>query len=119
MGQVNLTVNGRHYTVACDDGEEAHLAELGRYIDRRVTELVRGLGQAGDSKLLLMAALLISDELSEALGRIEELEGELNTIKQSKSFAADRAQQAESIAADVIEAAARKIEDIVGRLEAA
>ena len=40
MAQVTVSINDRKYTVACDDGQEAHLTRLGGYIDRRVSELV-------------------------------------------------------------------------------
>lgn len=119
MGQVNVTVNGRAYTVACGDGEEAHLAELAKYIDKRVTELARSVGQVGDARLLLMASLLVCDELSEALQRVDELEAETQSLKQARMSVAERAQSAETSVAEVLEVAARRIEDIAARLDAA
>lgn len=72
MGQVQIRINGRSYEIACDDGEEDHVAELGRFIDKRVGDLAQRLGQVGDSRLLVMAALVIADELSEAYGALED-----------------------------------------------
>ena len=66
MSQIDVTVNGRSYSIACDDGQEDHLRDLAAYVDKRVQELVATLGQVGDLKLLVMASLLIADELSEA-----------------------------------------------------
>ena len=66
MGQVSLTVNGRQYDVRCDDGQESHLYQLADYVNNRVGELVGGAGQIGEARLLLMASLLIADELMEA-----------------------------------------------------
>lgn len=120
MGQVRVTVNGRNYDIACDDGEEEHLKSLARFIDKRVADLSRSLGgMAGDAKLLLMTSLLIADELSTALSRIEELQGEQQTLRELQSAATERAQNAETMAASVIEAAARRIEDIAAKLDAA
>lgn len=119
MGQVNVTVNGRAYTVACGDGEEAHLTELAKYVDKRVTELGRSIGQVGDARLLLMASLLVADELSEALQRIEELEADTVTLKQTRTSVVEKAQTAESTVAEVLEVAARRIEDIAARLDGA
>ncbi|MEQ8369686.1 MAG: cell division protein ZapA [Alphaproteobacteria bacterium] len=65
MAQVSITINGRAYEIACDDGQESHLQELGRYVDSRVAELSGALGQIGDARLLVMAGLLIADELGE------------------------------------------------------
>ena len=65
MAQVNITINGRNYQVACDDGQEAHLTRLGDYVDKRLNELVAAIGQVGDSRLLVMVSLLLADELSD------------------------------------------------------
>ena len=66
MPQVEVTVNGKNYQIICDDGQEAHLAELGEYLEKRVQELVSSIGQVGDTRLLVMTALMIADELAEA-----------------------------------------------------
>ena len=66
MARVTVTVNGRSYDLACDDGQEAHVRELARSIDQRIARLVLALGQVGESRLLLLAALLIAHDLWEA-----------------------------------------------------
>ena len=65
MAQVDVLINGKSYNVACDDGQEDHLLQLAGYVDQRVQDLVNSVGQVGDARLLVMASLLISDELSE------------------------------------------------------
>lgn len=74
MSELALTINGRSYTVACDDGQESHLQRLAGHIDQKVTDLAESVGQVGEPRLLVMASLLIADELSEAYARITELE---------------------------------------------
>jgi cell division protein ZapA len=76
MAQVTITINGRKYDIACDDGQEAHVTRLGRYIDKRVDELVVSVGQVGDARLMVMASLLIADELSEVYTELEEVRSE-------------------------------------------
>ena len=66
MPLVNVLINGRAYSVACDPGQESHVQELGRKLDKKVSELVASVGQAGDARLLVMAGLLLSDELEDA-----------------------------------------------------
>ena len=66
-------VNGRKYEIACDDGQEAHLTRLAQYVDRRVDELIAAVGQVGDARLLLMASLLVADELSEVYTELDSL----------------------------------------------
>ena len=65
MAQVDVLINGKSYNVACDDGQEDHLLQLAGYVDQRIQDLVNSVGQVGDARLLVMASLLISDELSE------------------------------------------------------
>ncbi len=65
MAQVTVTVNGRDYPVACQDGEEARIVELAARIDGYASELARSIGQMGQSHLILMVALLLADELED------------------------------------------------------
>ena len=71
MTEVSIHINGRDYAVACEDGEEEHLLRLGRYIDKRVKDLARQVGQIGEAPLLVMTALVVADELSEANDRAQ------------------------------------------------
>lgn len=65
MSEVSITINKRPYTVHCDDGQEAHLRALAARVDGHVTELVSAMGQIGDQRLLVMASLMLADELAE------------------------------------------------------
>ena len=104
MAQVTVTINSRRYEIACDDGQEAHLTRLAQNLDKRVDELTAAVGQIGDSRLLVMANLLVADELSEAY---TELDAFRNDGKETATVAAipelDRL-------ADRIEAIAEKLE---------
>lgn len=110
MAQVSLTVNGRAYQVACEDGEEEHLNELARYLNQRVEELVESVGQVGEGRLLLMAALLIADELSEAYDELDDVRAKLE-LRPMDSGAHTRA------SARAIETLAARLEDIAARVE--
>lgn len=100
MSKVALTINGRSYQVGCDDGQEERLIRLAEMVDARVRDLVASLGQIGDSRLLVMAALLLADELDE--------------LRQAPPVSADQ----EALATGM-EALAARIEDLAGRLESA
>ncbi len=106
MAQVKMNINGRNYEIACDDGEENHVQQLGRYVDEKVTELATRIGQVGDTRLLVMAALLITDELSEAYEKLEDIDSDAQeTENNGKSDAAENiamlAQRIDSIAASL------------------
>jgi cell division protein ZapA len=66
MGHVAVTINGRTYRFACGDGQESRVGELSAYIQGKLDALGYDLGRIGDERLLVMAALLIADELFEA-----------------------------------------------------
>ncbi len=66
MAEVALEVGGHRYTLRCDDGEEPRLHRLAAEVDRRIANLRGAIGPAGESHLLLLAALLLSDELDDA-----------------------------------------------------
>ena len=113
MPLVNVMVNGRAYTIACDDGEEGHLKELAAHVDAKAREVLASVGQVGDARMLLMAALLIADEQHELSGRAQTGAAAGNGDKHSLHL---RAEQAESAAADALESATKKIQDIAARL---
>ena len=101
MAQVDVNINGRDYQIACDDGQEAHLVQLGEYVDRRVKELATAVGQVGDSRLLVMASLLIADELAETYAELKKT----NEAAESASST-----EIEDRLAEIVEAAAARIE---------
>ncbi len=116
MAQVDITINKRNYQIACDDGQEDHLRQLGTFLDGKVEELVAAVGQVGDARLLVMAALLISDELAEAYA---ELDDTSKSGADEAIAARTAAREVEGRAAAAIEALAERIEGIAARLEAA
>ena len=65
MSNVTLTIGGRFYSVACGEGEEAHIEALGRTIDGKLHGMPN-LGGRSEARTLLFAALLLADELHEA-----------------------------------------------------
>ena len=108
MPQVTVQINDRGYQIACDEGQEAHLARLGNYIDNRVRELVAAVGQVGDSRLLVMVALLLADELSDAYAELK--------VARTNDGAAARFDREENLAV-VLESVAQRIETIAETLE--
>ncbi|HSS14538.1 MAG TPA: cell division protein ZapA [Rhizomicrobium sp.] len=110
MPLVNVMVNSRAYTIACDEGEEEHLKALAAHVDAKAREVLGSVGQVGDARMLLMAALLIADEHHDLVAHPgSATEGEKQTLHL-------RAEKAESAAADALESATKKIEDIAARL---
>jgi len=119
MPLVNVMVNSRAYTIACDEGEQEHLKELAAHVDAKVSELLGVVGQVGDQKLLLMAAVLITDELFEARGKLDGHAKKVGELSTAQAEFDARASQSEQIAADALESAAKRLESIVEKLKAA
>lgn len=112
MGQVVISVNNRNFTMECSDGEEDHLRELASLLDNQVKDIKAGVGEVGDIRLLVMAGLIIADQLSEALDRVETLSNEISGVHKTGSEAVQQAKEVERAAADRIEAAAKRLEQI-------
>ncbi len=66
MSQVSVTIDGRKYRLACNPGEEARLESLAGLIDEKIGEMRKTFGEIGDQRLVIMAALTIADNLTEA-----------------------------------------------------
>lgn len=118
MGQVRITLNGRGYDIACDDGQEEHVMRLANALSERVNQLVTANGQVGEARLLLMAGLLMADDLhserakSAAVGAtaapVASEDGDTN---------GDAVQQAYEYVADVFEQLSDRLETVVSNLE--
>src|SRR5438477_241034 len=93
MPLVNVTVNQRTYAIACDEGEEGHLGELAVYVDSKVGELLGTVGQVGEQRLMLMAALLIADTHFETLALAEKRAQEIAALTETKEDLAHRLAQ--------------------------
>jgi cell division protein ZapA len=116
MAQVSVTINGRQYRMACEDGQENHLMRLAKDLDLRIGELRAKFGEIGDMRLTVMAALTVADELTEAGKRMRRLEEELAALQDARIAAADRAQAAQVAIATVFNSAAERIEKVAKNL---
>jgi len=119
MPLVNIMVNSRAYTVACDDGEEEHLKQLAAHVDGKVRELLESVGQVGDARLILMAALLITDDYFDSVSRLEQQERRLGEMTSAQGTLNEKVSSAEKNAADMLGDAAKRIEELAARLAAA
>lgn len=109
MAEVVVTINKRSYSVACDDGQEPHLRKLAAALNKRVEQLVEQMGQLGEQRLLLMAGLLLADEM-------HELETHLQAMKIAS--AVEPAQQNAAPDTAALTALAERVEMLAARIEA-
>jgi cell division protein ZapA len=116
MAQVNVTINGRHYRMGCEDGQEDHVLQLAQSIDERIEQLRGAHGEIGDQRLTVMAALTVADELSESTRRIRRLEEEIAALQDARVVAAERAQQTQAAVVAALNEAAERIEDLARQI---
>ena len=110
MPQLTVAINGRSYTIACEPGEEDRVRQLARNIDAKVVGFAKDAPQAGEARLLVMAALMLADELGEAR----------ETLRRTRNAggAAGVGVAEEEALANGIERLALRIETVAARLEA-
>ena len=82
MAQVDVSVNGQSYRIACEDGQEDRLVDLAAMVDEKVIGLVNQIGQVGSNRLLVMAALIIADELVDLKNEVSSSRELKDSIKQ-------------------------------------
>ena len=113
MGKVRLEINGRPYEMVAEDGQEPHVASLGEELAKRVKALSRQVGQVGESRLLLMAALQLADERKVLADKVEQL-GSLTAQSTASKAAMDDARdyvaQVYADLADQIEGLAKELD---------
>ena len=111
MAEVNLMINGRSYSMECDDGQQQRVTDLGRYVDGKVRQIARAGGASSDQHLMFLAALMIADEAME--------------MRDHLSAVGDRAEMAEHIKKEemvitqAIDHLAKRIDTIADRLQKA
>jgi cell division protein ZapA len=118
MAQVNATIAGRQFRLACEDGQEEHLQALAHDLDQRIIDLRAKFGEIGDTRLTVMAALMVADELSEAVRKIRRLEEEATALQDARVVSSDRAKAASDAVVHAFNSAAERIEGITKKLNA-
>ena len=117
MGQVSVSINNRQYRMACEDGQEDHLAQLAHELDERIGRLRADFGEIGDMRLTVMAALIVADELSEQGQRMRRMEEDLAALQDARMVASDRSKATENAIAAAFNAAAERIEKLAKALD--
>jgi cell division protein ZapA len=110
MAQVVVKVNGREFPLTCADGQETRTRRLAQYVDSKVAEFTKTVGQVGEARLILLAALVIADELSDANEALRQ--------ERSRQGAAGGAEAGSPAAASGIRSIAERIESVADRIEA-
>src|SRR6202171_4967103 len=112
MSQVTVTINGRQFRMACEDGQESHLLRLAQDLDQRIERLRANFGEIGDTRLTVMAALTVADELADASGKLRRLEDDMASLQDARAASAGRADATQAAVAAALNSAAERIEQV-------
>jgi cell division protein ZapA len=116
MAQVTVTIDGKAYRMACEEGQEDHLTDLANRFDRYVMHLKSQFGEIGDLRVTVMAGIMIMDEVSELTRRVSSLEAELQTLTSNRDTTVAANARAEETLASVIDEVTTRIHGITEKL---
>ncbi|HRE20876.1 MAG TPA: cell division protein ZapA [Rhabdaerophilum sp.] len=116
MAQLSVTIDGKQFRMACEDGQEAHLEMLAAHVDQRVKTMRESFGEIGDLRLTVMAALMVCDEYFEEKRRNEALQEAAQHDRTARSEAAEGVNQRDAAIAAAIDGLTQRIERITRSL---
>lgn len=118
MAQVTVTIDGRSYRMACDEGQEEHLIGLAERFDRYVGHLKGSFGEIGDQRLTVMAGIMVMDELTELQKRVVGMETEIATLRKTRDEALTKADKNDAALTGALSGLAERMEGLAHKLNA-
>lgn len=118
MAQVTVTIDGKQYRMACDEGQEEHLIDLAQRFDRYVAHLKGAFGEIGDQRLTVMAGIMVMDELAELQKRVKGIEAEMATLRKTRDDALSKADKSDAAITGAVSLLAGRLESLAARLNA-
>jgi cell division protein ZapA len=116
MAQVTVTIDGKSYRMACEEGQEDHLTDLANRFDQYVSHLKSQFGEIGDLRLTVMAGIMVMDELSEVNRKLKSLQTEADNLRQGRDATVADQQRAEEALASVLSEVTSQIHGIAAKL---
>jgi cell division protein ZapA len=113
---VTVTIDGKAYRMACDEGQEEHLAGLAERFDRYVGHLKGQFGEIGDQRLTVMAGIMVMDELSELQRRVKGLDTEIGTLRRTRDDALVKADKNDAALTGALSSLAERMEHLSQKL---
>jgi len=116
MAQVTVTIDGKAYRMACEEGQEQHLTDLADQFDRYVGHLKGQFGEIGDLRITVMAGIMIMDELSELTRKVGALEGEVQSQKSNRAGAAENQSRSDELVVSALSELSSRLEGLTAKL---
>lgn len=116
MSQVTVSIDGKQYRMACDEGQEEHLLGLADRFDKYVGHLKNSFGEIGDQRLTVMAGIMVMDELTEIQKRVKGLEAEVQTLRKTRDEALVKADKNDTALTGALTGLAVRMESLAEKL---
>ena len=118
MAQVTVSIDGKAYRMACEEGQEAHLEELAAGFDRYVGHLKSQFGEIGDLRLTVMAAIMVMDELHDVTRKLSRLEKEAEDLRAGREGVISEVSRSEDAIAAALGELTSQIQGMAAKLSA-
>lgn len=118
MPQVTVTIDGKQYRMACDEGQEEHLISLAERFDRYVSHLKEAFGEIGDQRVTVMAGIMVMDELAELQKRMKGMESEVATLRKTRDDALVKADKNDAALTGALGTLAERMEALAAKVSA-
>ncbi len=119
MAQVNVTISGKTYRMACEDGQEDHLTGMAERLNESIEQLRGRFGEIGDQRLTVMAAITMADQNAEAGRRLQQLQAEVAGLEEARAAVVERQAGVETEIANAINEVASRVEALAARVAGA
>lgn len=116
MGAVVLSIAGRTYRMSCEDGEEQRIEELGHYVESKIESMRQSFGEIGEQRIIVMAALAIADEATDARAKALGMETDFATLRAELEAMRNANDELSTRAAEALTEAARRLVKLNGDL---
>ena len=113
MAEITVSVNSRPFQVVCRDGEETQVSQLAEDLAARVAGIKKGNEKAGDSNLLVLAGLVLCNDVRDLKRELEAVRQEITEAGRSREALSVRVNEIEDVLSEALNAAAEKIEAIL------
>ncbi len=113
MARIEVSINGRAYSVACRDGDEPRVRDLAAGLDARVQRLAQ-TGSASEAHLLVLTGLMMADELEEARAQVA---ASADGAGSADGAASGDGAEDEALLVAAVHHLVERIDDVAARLE--
>lgn len=116
MAQVTVTIDGKAYRMACEEGQEDHLTGLAASFDQYVGHLKSQFGEIGDLRITVMAGIMVMDELSELSRKVANLEAEVEKLNSARAGALEDRDQNEQVLVSTLSELTGRLDSLAAKL---